>query len=106
MFRYPATPKITLNVDAGILLFTSTGPIQQPTSYGAATVTGFEGTLGGDYMITSNIFARVAFKYETIGFKFKGTGTQTTGRDGDPAQDVFGAKDNYIGGFATVGYSY
>jgi hypothetical protein len=105
-FRYPATAKIILNVDAGLLLFTNTGDIQQKTSYGSATVTGFEGTVGADYLITANIFARVAVKYESIGFKFKGTGTQSTGRDGDPEQDVFGAKDNYIGGFATVGYAY
>ena len=56
-------------------------------------------------MVTKNIFARVSFRYETIGFKFKGDPTsQTNIRDTDPEQDVNGARDNYFGGTATVGY--
>jgi len=65
-----------------------------------------EGELGGDYALTRNIFARASFRFETIGFKFKGTGAMTTGRDTDPEQDVFGARDNYLGGAVTVGYLY
>ncbi len=107
--KYPITPKITANVDAAFHAITNTGQIQASgmTGYGAATVTGFELELGGDYRGTKNIFARASFRYETIGFKFKGDPTsQTNIRDTDPEQDVTGAKDTYIGGTATVGYVY
>jgi hypothetical protein len=50
---------------------------------------------------------RAAFRYETIGYTFKGTGMLSTGRDGSPMGiDVPGARDSYIGGMATVGYAY
>ncbi|MBL0219262.1 MAG: hypothetical protein IPQ07_36005 [Myxococcales bacterium] len=104
--RFAITPKITFNLNVGFMAFLGTGAIQKNDSYGAATVTGFEGEIGGDYLLTKNIFARAAFKFETIGFSFKGTGTMTTGRDTDTDQDVFGARDNYLGGAVTVGYLY
>jgi hypothetical protein len=104
--HFAVTPKIILNLNVGYMAFLGTGAIQKNDSYGAATVTGFEGEVGGDYLLTKNIFARAAFRFETIGFKFKGTGTMTTGRDTDMDQDVFGARDNYLGGAVTVGYLY
>jgi hypothetical protein len=105
--RYPATPKIIVGVDAKFMLVTSTGQIQDPMQYGPSSVLGFEGVAGVDYLITRNIFARAAFRFETIGMTFKGTGTQTNSRDGNAmTQDVSGARDSYIGGVATVGYLY
>jgi hypothetical protein len=107
--KYPVTPKITANADLAFHAITNTGQIQASgmTGYGAATVTGFEVEVGGDYMVTKNIFARASIRYETISFKFKGDPTsQTNIRDTDPEQDVTGAKDTYFGGTATVGYVY
>ncbi len=104
--HYMATPKVILSVNLGFMAFLDTGAIQKNDSYGAATVTGFEGEIGGDYLLTKNIFARAAFRFESIGFKFKGSGAMTTGRDTDPEQDVFGASDKYLGGAVTVGYLY
>jgi hypothetical protein len=53
------------------------------------------------------VFARAAFRYETISLAFNGDGTQSNARDGDPMTiDVQGARDSYIGGFATVGFVY
>jgi hypothetical protein len=107
--KYPVTSKITANADLAFHAITNTGQIQASgmTGYGAATVTGFEAEVGGDYMVTKNIFARVSLRYETISFKFKGDPTsQTNIRDTDPEQDVTGAKDTYMGGTATVGYVY
>jgi hypothetical protein len=104
--RYEVSPKIILNASFGYMAFLGTGAIQKNDQYGAATVTGFEGELGGDYLLTKNIFARASFKFETIGFKFKGTGSMSTMRDTDMDQDVFGARDNYLGGTVTVGYLY
>ena len=104
--HFLATPKIILNLNLGFMAFLDTGAIQKNDSYGAATVTGFEGEIGGDYLLTKNIFARASFRFESISFKFKGSGAMTTGRDTDPEQDVFGASDKYLGGAVTVGYLY
>ena len=103
----PVIPKITLLADAAFHAITDTGAIQQPDQYGASTVTGFEINAGLDYALTKNIFARAQFRYETIGFKFKGDPVSMTHmRDTDPEQDVTGAKDTYVGGTATIGYLY
>ena len=89
------------------MLVTDTGPIQSAMQYGSATVLGFEGSFGGDYAITKNIFARATFRIETIGLSFQGKGNMTNMRDGDPTSiDVGGARDTYFGGTATVGYLY
>jgi len=104
--RYQAAAKIVLNVNLGFMFLTNTGQIQNADQYGPATVTGFEGELGGDYMLTKNLFARAAFKFETIGFKFRGGATKSNMRDADNAQDVYGARDSYLGGAVTVGYLY
>ena len=103
----PVLPKITLNANAKFLLVTNTGDIQSQAQYGPATVTGFEFMVGADYMLLKNVFVRAAFRYQTIGFKFKGDPmSQTNTRDTDPDQDVQGARDTYMGGAATVGYVY
>jgi hypothetical protein len=105
--RYPVTSKIIAGLDAKLMLITGTGQIQDPMQYGAASVLGFEGALGVDYLITRNSFARAAFRYETIGLTFNGTGMLSNARDGDPTTvDVSGARDSYIGGMVTVGYLY
>jgi len=105
--RFPAMPKLLLAADVKLLIVAGTGQIGDPDKYGAASVIGFEGALGADYLITRNIFARATVRYETIGYSFKGTGFQTNQRDGMPmTQDVTGARDNYFGGMATVGYLY
>jgi hypothetical protein len=105
--RFPVIPKLIVNLDAKFMVITNTGEIQGTTQYGAASVIGFEGALGADYMITPNIFARAAFRAETIGYKFKGTGMLSNARDGDPtSKDVTGARDTYLGGMVTVGYAY
>ncbi|HEX8111907.1 MAG TPA: hypothetical protein VF516_29445 [Kofleriaceae bacterium] len=105
--RFPVMAKLTLAADAKLLLITSTGAIQDPNWYGAAGVIGFDGMVGADYLITPNLFARAAGRFEVISFSFKGTGSQSNARDGNPmTQDVFGAHDNYFGGFLTVGYLY
>lgn len=105
--RYPVMPKLILGADLKLLIITDTGQIQDPDKYGAASVIGFEGSAGADYLIRPRIFARAAFRFETIGFTFKGTGEQTNQRDGMPlTQDVASARDNYFGGMLTVGYLY
>ena len=106
MLRFQVAPKFIFNVNLGFMAITNTGQIQEGTQYGAATVSGFEGEIGGDYLLTKNIFARAAFRFATIGFSFKGGAMQTNMRDTDNAQDVFGARDTYLGGAVSVGYLY
>jgi hypothetical protein len=106
-FHYPITPKIIINVRAAFMGFTNAGGIQSDVEYGGATISGFEGEGGIDYMLKPSLFLRAALRYETIGFKFNGSGTEAINRDGDTTdQDVYGARDNYIGGFLTLGYAY
>src|SRR5262249_50748756 len=105
--RVPATAHLIFGLDAKAMAITHTGQIQQQSQYGQARVLGYEGALGVDYLFPGGLFARAAFRYETIGFSFKGTGRLTTNRDGIAVtQDVTGANDSYIGGLATVGYLY
>lgn len=102
--RLPLTERWSLGLDLGVPLVTDTGEISQPTQYGTAKILGIEGVLAVDYLITRSLFARVAFRYETIVHTFDGNGTQTNAADGDATTvDVTSARDSYIGGFATVG---
>jgi hypothetical protein len=99
--------KLTFGLDAGVLIINDTGQLQDQQHYGTTTLIGYEGELSADYMLTSNIFLRAAFRAETIRFKFEGNGALTTAHDGDPMTvDVRTGQDNYFGGFVTAGYVY
>ena len=106
--RWPVTPRWVAGLDARVMLITDTGEIQKQTQYGTASIFGAEGAVSLDFLITRNIFARAAFRFESINHSFQGNGLQTTSRDGNAAttDDVSAARDNYIGGIATVGYAY
>ena len=105
--RYPVIPKLIASVDIKLMAIPRTGQIQEASQYGAARVLGFEGALAVDYLITQTVFVRGAGRFETVGHTFTGNGTQTNARDGDPdTKDVTSARDNYFGGFVTVGYLY
>lgn len=104
--KYALNRRMTVGTELGILLMTSTGEIQSASQYGPATVTGFEGDAFFDFLITDKIFARAAFRGETIGFKFKGFGMLSNMRDADPEQDVSAARDTYFGGSITAGYLF
>jgi hypothetical protein len=107
LFRMPLFKKLVAGIDAKIMIITDTGQLQDQMHYGTTTLYGLEGALSVDYAITRNIFARLAFRYETIRFKFEGNGELTANRDKDPATaDVKSGQDNYIGGFLTAGYTY
>ena len=76
-FSLPLSPKLAFNADAGFMLALDTGQIVTNEQYGTATVTGFELSLGADYLLTKNIFARAAARFETIGFTFSGNGMKS-----------------------------
>jgi len=104
--KYQLGAKLLLNVNLGFMLITNTGAIQDNMSYGAATVSGIEGEAGIDYLITDKVFVRAAARFSTIGFTFKGSGDLSNNRDSDAEQDVFGARDTYLGGAVTAGFLY
>jgi hypothetical protein len=105
--RYPVTQSFTIGVDARLMIVAGAGDIQSAAQYGSGSALGGEGALTIDYLLTRSVFARAAFRYETISLAFNGDGTQSNARDGDPMTiDVQGARDSYIGGFATVGFVY
>jgi hypothetical protein len=105
--RMPITSKIMAGVEVKFMLVTSAGRIESPTQYGGTRAIGIEGAFAVDYRITHNVFARVAFRAETLQLTFDGTGELATMRDDDPAtQDVSGARDSYVGGLVTAGYLY
>jgi hypothetical protein len=108
--KYSLGGPIIIDVDAGFMLVTSTGGIQQSNSggYGPATVTGYELNAGIDYVLTKNLFLRALARFETVNLTFKGDAASLSNtRDGDgTTQDVQGAKDLYYGAIATIGYAF
>jgi hypothetical protein len=105
--RVPLGPRVTLLADGRVLLIKSAGAIQSKDEYGAAKVTGGTGNAGLEILVAKNVILRVAGTATFIGYKFTGNGQQTVNRDGDPMTvDVGGAMDQYIGGSATLGFTY
>ncbi len=105
--RYPAIPKLNINLDAMFHAVTNTGAIQDVKQYGQAKVSGYSIIFGADYALKPNIFVRAGIRYQKIGMTFTGNPMSLTNtRDTDPEQDVTGATDSYFGGAATVGYVY
>lgn len=104
--RMPVGKKMFFNATASYLLISKTGDMQLMQNYGNASVNGIDTEVGGDYQLSSSIFARAALRFETIGHTFDGDGALTTGRDGDAEQDVQGARDTYFGATVTLGYAY
>lgn len=104
--RLPFFPKLTVGAKAAFLLISDAGQITEDAFYGNASINGLDAELDIDYAIKPAIFARAAVTYETIGYTFDGDGMLSTGRDVDPEQDIFGARDNYLGVSFSVGYLY
>lgn len=106
-FRVPIGRRFALHAGGKGLLFQTAGPIQATTSYGGATITGFEAGGGFEIGLAKGAFVNVAGSMTRIGYEFVGNGEETNNRDLDAStQDVFGALDQYIGVVGTVGFAY
>jgi TolB-like protein len=104
---YPISPELALLADARFIFVTSVGEMQQEDQYGAATVTGVDADAGVRYMINERASVLAGVHYIRIAYAFDGTGALTNNRDGNPDdQDVFGALDSYLGGYAMLGYVF
>lgn len=104
--KYPLSPTLALQADARFIFVTSVGEMQQEDQYGAAKVTGIDADAGFVYMLNERASVRAGARYIRIAYEFDGTGALTNDRDADPEQDVFGALDAYLGGYATLGYVF
>jgi hypothetical protein len=105
--RLPFSKRIAMSFGAGAILLSGAGQIQTQAQYGQATVTGGEGDLSVDILITERVGLKIGFDAAQIGFQFKGNGVMTVDRDGDPTtKDVGGAADRYLGAAATVSVMY
>ena len=103
---YPISPKLAVNAGFGAMLISKTGQIQNTNQYGPAKVLGLELEAGVDYLVTKAIFVHAGVSLSTVGFTFKGQGDKTTMRDMDMDVDVTAARDTYLGGVATAGFTY
>jgi hypothetical protein len=97
--QYTLAPKMLLNASAGALLPLNAGEITTFEEYGRARITGFEGSVGLDYRLMKNIFARAEGRFETLGYAFLKEGAQR-------AKGIGGARDSYFGGVLTAGYLF
>jgi hypothetical protein len=104
--KYPLSKKLAVRADARFILVTSVGEMQQEDQYGAASITGLDGDAGVVYMLNPRLSVRAGGRYVRIAYAFDGSGALTTDRDADADQDVFGALDSYLGGYATLGYVF
>jgi hypothetical protein len=96
--RIPATPKILVNVAAGVLGVMATGEIQEAAQYGGASVLGIDFEGSADYTVKPNLFVRAALNVQTFAFTFKGNGMRS--------MDVAGARDSYFSLGVNLGYLY
>ena len=100
------TERVVLTLAGQALLFRTTGPIQTPQEYGAAKVTGVEGWVALDAAITRMVQLRLRGGLSQVGFDFTGNGMMSNLRDMDPAQDVGGALDRWLGTSASLAVLY
>ncbi len=107
--RFPIGTALALQADVRFLYITDTGEMQQMDQYGDATVTGIDADLGVEYRLSRQLSIRAGGRLIRIGYDFtEGNGAELVyNRDGDATtQDVFGAQDRYLGGYATAAYLY
>jgi hypothetical protein len=85
--RTPITPTLGLYAHADGLLILDTGGIQKSTSYGPATVYGFDVNAGIEYPISPTFLLCIGAEVNQISFSFKGTGDMAMSRGVTSATD-------------------
>jgi hypothetical protein len=103
--RVPIAGPVAGILEAKFLAVLDTGEIQQPTQYGAATVTGVDADGGLEMRFGQHFLARAGARLLLMGYDFKGTG-EMADRDANGEIDVGGAADRYLGGYMTAGYIF
>jgi hypothetical protein len=107
-FRMPlGTPKLALLGKASYLLILGSGDFSNDDNYGPGSVAGVDFEGGLEYRLTPRLPIHVGVHYVRIAYDFDGTGDRANNLDMDPSTpDVGGALDEFLGGYATVGYIF
>jgi hypothetical protein len=99
--RVGATPKISAFATVDVPLVLTSGPIQNPASYGGAKIIAFDIRAGSQIIVADHVAIQIAAEVEQIGLKFTGqAGSQAATRM------VSAATDRSIGVAATIGVTY
>jgi hypothetical protein len=106
--RVPIAGAVAIFLGGRALAITKAGAITSAAEYGQATVTGFTGDAGLDFVLSNRFAFRVSGEFAQVGLKFRGLGvTKATNRDMDPTTvDIYGATDRSFGGAVTIAVLY
>ncbi|MEO6771437.1 MAG: hypothetical protein ABI467_00245 [Kofleriaceae bacterium] len=106
-FRIPLIKQLALVFGGQAIFLTSAGPIQEPSSYGQAKVTGGSASAGFDIVVGNHLAISLRGEATQIGYAFTGNGAMSNNRDMDPTtKDIGGAADRYLGAAATIAILY
>jgi hypothetical protein len=107
-FRMPlGTDKLALLAEARYLLILGSGAFSEQDNYGSGTTVGVDFEGGLEYRLMPRLPIHVGIHYVRIAYDFDGTGKLANNLDGDSTSaDVGGALDEYLGGYATIGYIF
>lgn len=99
--RIAATPKIAAFASLDLPLMLHSGPIQDPTSYGAAKILAFDLRGGAQILVAEHAALQIGLEVDQVGLSF-------TGQPGSMAvrRAVTKATDRSIGLAATIGLTY
>jgi hypothetical protein len=84
----------------------ATTGITDMNSFGPAGSYGLSGEAGVEVALTDAVLLRGGFRYQRFAFHFNGEGELAVALDDDLDQDVVGATDAYLGGFAEAAYRF
>jgi hypothetical protein len=98
--------KMALEATGRYLMVMEAGDISTLDNYGGGTVNGLDIAGGIELRPKERLTLRLGARYTRIAFDFDGTGADASMRDADPEQDVGGALDEYVGGYATAGWLF
>ena len=107
-FRLPlGSPNLALLAEARYLLVLGSGEFSDQNNYGSGSTVGVDFEGGLEYRLMPRLPIHVGVHYVRIAYDFDGTGNLANNLDMDPSTpDVGGALDEYLGGYATVGYIF
>jgi hypothetical protein len=99
--RVGATPKVSAFATLDVPLMLHSGPIQDPTSYGASKILAFDVRGGAQVVLTEHAALQIAAELDQVGLSF-------TGQPGSKAvtRMVSKATERSIGVAATIGIAY
>jgi sRNA-binding protein len=106
--RIGSTRRLAFEAEGRLMMVLDAGDIVTANQYGRASVVGGQGEAALRYSPIDRVALRLGARYTGIGYTFqRGAGEVSSNLDGDPnTLDVGGAKDQYFGGFLTVGFFY